>query len=69
LFPNPASTSFSVSTEGNALLEITTLAGVKIMSKQIEGNETISIQNFPKAMYIVKVTNVKGEKSTTLIVK
>lgn len=61
LYPNPSSESFHVNGfDGNASLSLTDISGKVILTKQVSNNETISIDNLPKGLYVVKLITVEG---------
>jgi YD repeat-containing protein len=68
LYPNPASESFCISGfEGTALITIRDISCKTLLTKQIIANENISVNNFPKGVYIVKIINDEGTVERKLI--
>lgn len=70
LYPNPTSESFCISGfDGKATLMLTDISGVEILTKQITNNESISINNLPKGVYIIKLITNEGAVERKLIKK
>ena len=71
MFPNPASEhlTFSIATNNNkAMFELFDLQGRKIISKEVNNNEKISLKNMDSGMYLYHL-NVDGNKQTGKLVK
>lgn len=61
LYPNPTAEGFHIDGfEGKASLKLIAVGGKEILTKQITGNETISVSNLPKGVYIVKIVTTGG---------
>ena len=70
IYPNPSSESFRVnSLTKNALLIITDINGIEIFTRQVADNESISINNLLKGVYIVKIITNEGTVERKLIKK
>lgn len=69
LYPNPTSSSFSVNTDKDALIQIYTLDGVLTFTKKIIGKELISVRDIPVGIYLVKLITDNIVTTTTLIVE
>ncbi|MBN2787070.1 MAG: T9SS type A sorting domain-containing protein, partial [Paludibacteraceae bacterium] len=66
--PNPVKDAFQVSgLEGAALLSLTDTNGKVVFSKEITGNESISVSSLPQGLYIVKLTTANGVVQQKLI--
>ena len=60
IFPNP--TKYNLSIEGikqNSLLQIFSLTGNLISEQRLNDDAIISVEEFPAATYILKITNLK----------
>ena len=70
IFPNPAQTSFFITTEVS-YIEIIDLNGkvVKTFQGNFNRNDTFDISDLAKSLYIVKVKNPSGATKTTKLVK
>ena len=55
IYPNPATTSFTVKTEGNATVLVYTTNGDVILCRKISGEEIIQTKNMPSGLYLVKI--------------
>jgi hypothetical protein len=55
IYPNPATTSFTVKTEGNATVLVYTTNGEVILCRKISGEEIIQTKNMPSGLYLVKI--------------
>jgi hypothetical protein len=61
LYPNPITESFQISgIVGTALMTMSDLNGKTILTKQVIGNENISVGTLPKGVYILKVITNEG---------
>lgn len=61
IFPNPFAESFYVcGIEGMATLTLLDVSGRIMITKQVVDNESISVNNFLKGMYIVKIITAEG---------
>jgi len=69
LYPNPAKESFYINSEGVSVIEIYALNGTLIMSKSINGKESIATNNLPTGMYIVKISNKNILNTERIIIK
>ena len=59
--PNPVIDDFQISgVEGVSTLLFTDLNGKVLLTKQVTGNETISVNSLPKGIYIVKIISSEG---------
>ena len=69
-FPNPVINDFRISgIEGMVTLMFTDLNGKILLTKQVTGNETISVNNLPKGIYIVKIITSEGVIARKLVKK
>lgn len=70
LYPNPTSDGFYIKgLEGEVTLTITNLDGKLLLTRQIIGNEKISIKMLPKGLYLVKLTTGKATIKQKIIKK
>lgn len=61
LFPNPASDNFRIiGLECKATLKLVDINGKEIITRQVTNNESVSIKNLPKGLYIVKLITQHG---------
>lgn len=61
LFPIPTSDNFRISgLKRSAILKLVDINGKEILTKQVNNNESISISNHPKGLYIVKLITQHG---------
>ena len=68
IYPNPTTESFHAGGfTGKALLILTDINGIEILSIQVSGNESISINNLPKGVYIVKIITNEGTVERKMI--
>ncbi|MEQ9232147.1 MAG: choice-of-anchor J domain-containing protein, partial [Cyclobacteriaceae bacterium] len=69
IYPNPASSSFSVVNDGNQRIDVT-LYGMdgSVMTMKQSGND-YDISHLSSGMYILKLTNDSGEEMTRRIIK
>jgi hypothetical protein len=60
-FPNPVIDDFRISGfEGVVTLLFTDLNGKVLLTKQVTSNETISVNNLPKGIYIIRIITSEG---------
>jgi len=70
IYPNPTTDNFHITGfEGKATLKLTDIGGNELFAKQISNNETISISNLLKGVYIVKVITTEGNAELKIIRK
>jgi hypothetical protein len=70
LYPNPVTESFNINGfKDIASLKLFDINGKVILNKQITSNETISANNLPKGVYIVKLITAEGIVEKKLIKK
>ncbi len=69
IYPNPASSSFSVVNDGNQRIDVK-LYGMdgSVMTMKQSGNN-YDISHLSSGMYILKLTNESGEEMTQRIIK
>ncbi len=61
LYPNPMTESFQISgVEGTSTVSVSDLNGKTLFSKQVLGNENISVVKLPKGRYIAKIITAEG---------
>jgi len=69
LYPNPAATSFRIN-RAVTQLDIYTLTGQLVKKAgRVAQNETVDISGLQRGVYLVKVTDVMGRKSTIKLLK
>jgi len=69
-YPNPFSNHISISNvEGNERVVITNLAGQRIVDMFLNGNTSISTSTLKSGVYIISITNSKGDTFVSRIVK
>jgi len=64
LYPNPATTGFSINYRGSMTVEIYTRIGTLVLRKQIASKDIIETSGLPIGLYFVKI--VTGNTSTVL---
>ena len=69
IYPNPASNGFYIHTGSTASspVSIYDLNGRMMLTKQVSDKEFISISNFKKGIYIVKIQTESGSFATKLV--
>jgi hypothetical protein len=61
LIENTTSNTFVINgLKDNAILSLINLNGKVLLTKQVFGNESVSLNNYPKGIYIVKITTTEG---------
>jgi len=61
LFPNPTSDNLQVTgLGGSAIFKLIDISGKEIIIKQVTNNESVSISNLPKGLYLVKLITKHG---------
>ncbi|MEX0814032.1 MAG: T9SS type A sorting domain-containing protein [Chitinophagales bacterium] len=61
-YPNPAHTTWYIQNEMTGILELYSLSGKKVFSKQIQsGTEQINISQFAEGIYFYKISSENGE--------
>ncbi|MGC9151662.1 MAG: leucine-rich repeat domain-containing protein [Microbacter sp.] len=61
LYPNPVTDGFFIKgLNGNDTLTLLDISGKTLLTKQISGNEYVSISTYPKGLYIVKIITAEG---------
>ena len=69
IYPNPATSSFSINTQSLTKVQIYKENGTLVLSKQVNGKESISTNNLTKGMYVVKIITDNAVTTKTLIVE
>ena len=69
IYPNPATTGFTVTTEGMAIVQVYSVSGTLVLSTKISGKEVIPISNMPAGLYLVKITTGNTFSVQSLVVK
>jgi len=72
IYPNPANQWFSIKSppSGKGRLQILDLAGKVVHDEQVDSaDQKISVTNFPKGVYIVKISNEAGHISTQRLIR
>ena len=69
IYPNPATSSFKINMDCEALVQVYTLGGELVLSKKISEKEIISSNNIPAGVYIVKIITRESNTTQSLIVK
>jgi len=67
--PNPASSSFILISQDNAIFQIFSTNGKLVMSKYISRNEQIFINNLSQGLYILKLISDNGISIKNLIIE
>ncbi len=68
MYPNPTSDNFRISgLNGCVNLKLIDINGKEVVTKQVNNNESISISNLPKGLYIVKLTTQNGVIETKVL--
>ena len=61
LYPNPVTDGFFIKgLNGNGTLALLDISGKMLLTKQVSGNEYVSLSTFSKGLYIVKITSAEG---------
>ena len=69
IYPNPATTGFTVTTEGKAIVQVYSMSGTLVLSTKISGKELIPIYNMPTGLYLVKIITGNTFSVQSLVVK
>jgi len=70
IYPNPITDGFRIKgVEGTSNLRLTDISGKVLLTKQVTGNETITVNNLPKGIYIVKIKTTEGTVERKLVKK
>jgi hypothetical protein len=69
LYPNPTTAMFLISTQGFKSVQIYTMSGTFVLSKQLNGSESIHTNNLTKGIYIVRVISDNTVTNKTLIIE
>jgi len=70
LYPNLVTDGFHiVGLEGKAKLSLVDINGKELLAKQVNNNEFIHINNFPKDVYIINIISSEGTLESKLIKK
>ena len=70
LYPNPTSDKLYIEgIVGNTMLVLSDLNGRIWLSKEVVGNEFLSVGSLPQGIYILRITSDKGFKETKLVKK
>jgi hypothetical protein len=68
VYPNPVTEGFYINgLESTATLTILDLNSKTLLTKQVTGNEYVSISSFPKGLYVVKISTNNGTIETKVI--
>ena len=68
LYPNPATTSFTVNTTA-ATVQLYTTHGVLVSSTKVTGGQPILVSQLPKGVYVVKIITDAGVTIKSLLVQ
>ena len=68
IYPNPATSSFTVTTGGESTIEIYTINGTKLLNKHITSSGNIPLNNMPAGLYFVKIISDTGVETKTIMV-
>ena len=69
MYPNPATNAITISLSGNGVLEFYSATGIKILAKSVVNNEQISLENWERGFYLVKVQTNDSVYTKTLIIE
>ena len=71
VYPNPvnAGEAFSVDVEGNAVVDVYSLNGQKVLTANVDGPTSFTTEGMTAGIYFVTVKNDNGVKTAKLIVK
>ena len=71
VYPNPVKVgeAFNVAVEGQAMVEVFAMNGMKVLSTMIDGASAVSTQGLHAGIYFVKVVAENSVKTAKLIVK
>ncbi|MBN2680917.1 MAG: T9SS type A sorting domain-containing protein [Bacteroidales bacterium] len=70
IYPNPATNYINVFTQGNGNIEIYSISGQLLISKEITSEaQTVSVENISNGIYLVKVTTPTNSFTEKLIIK
>ncbi|MEO9474393.1 MAG: Ig-like domain-containing protein, partial [Cyclobacteriaceae bacterium] len=56
IYPNPSSDFINVTVDGAARIQIITLTGQKVITRELAGEEKIEIRTLPAGVYVLKVS-------------
>ncbi len=69
LYPNPATTSITINTDGNATLQILDMKGALLKEHTISTTTAIDIAALQAGIYIARLTDANGNRSTARFIK
>jgi len=69
IYPNPATTSFTVTSDVPAIVQVYSVSGILVLNTKISGKEVIPISSIPDGLYLVKIGNGKSINVQSLVVK
>ena len=70
LYPNPTTDAFQISgIEGLVMLRLLDINGRLLLTRQVTGNESVSVSSLPKGLYIVKLITADGTLERKVIKK
>jgi len=70
LYPNPATDAFQITgIEGTAAIAVSDLNGRLLLSKNLAGNETVSVSYLPNGVYLATIKSNKITKTEKLIIQ
>jgi endoglucanase len=68
IYPNPATTSFTVPIEGSAIVQIYSVNGSLVYTTRISGKTSIPVIDIPAGLYLVKITTGTAFNVQNLVV-
>jgi hypothetical protein len=68
IYPNPTSGSVTVKTLESAAFELLTIQGQVLLTKEVSGTSTISLETIPQGIFIYKIADSNGNIKTGKLV-
>jgi len=70
LYPNPSSAVFHIKgLQETSQIKIYDINGRTILTTSITNNQSVDVSNLSKGMYLVNISNPKGQTTKKLIIK
>jgi hypothetical protein len=70
IYPNPSNGIFAIETQEDSTVEVFDMIGKKVYSNKVSvGSSTIDLSNYTNGIYLLTVTNQKGNLNTFKLIK
>ena len=69
IFPNPCNGTFHIEIEDESDLVVINSLGQKIIDQKVSGSREINLDNVPKGLYLVQISNAKGTETHKLVIQ